>query len=77
MTSATTIAHQLCNSCAVAVAYGDMSGLDAEDTTTVLTFMEEHGYLVPADDTDPAGYWLCDCCGIDQLGEGRTFTHDA
>ena len=76
MTSATTIAYQLCNSCAVAVAYGDMSGLDTESTAEVVTFMADHGYLTPAEDIDPPGYWLCECCGIDQLGAGRTFTHD-
>ncbi|MFI8775377.1 hypothetical protein ACIGKQ_24965 [Gordonia sp. NPDC062954] len=75
MSIATTV-YQLCTSCAVAVAYGDMSGIDTDNATEVLAFMENHGYLVPADDIDPPGYWLCECCGLDQLGAGRIFTHD-
>ncbi|MFW0797633.1 hypothetical protein AAFP30_27775 [Gordonia sp. CPCC 205515] len=73
MTSATVF--QLCNSCAVAVAYGDMSGLDTENTAEVLAFMDHHGLLVVADDIDPPGSWLCECCGLDQLGAARTFAH--
>ena len=38
--------------------------------------MSDHGYLTQAEDIDPPGYWLCECCGIDQLGAGRTFTRD-
>lgn len=75
MSIATTI-YQLCASCAVAVAYGDMSGIDADNAAEVVAFMADHGYLVPADDIDPPGYWLCKCCGLDQLGAGRIFTHD-
>ena len=76
MTSATSTAYQLCTSCAVAVAYADMSALDTDSTAEVLAFMAETGYLVPADDTDPPGEWPCEACGIDQLGAGRTFIHD-
>ncbi|ASR05651.1 hypothetical protein [Gordonia rubripertincta] len=72
MTSATTV-YQLCNSCAVVNAYGDMSGIDTDNTREVWDFMENHGHLVPADETDPSGYWLCECCGLDQLGPGREF----
>ncbi|AZZ82434.1 MULTISPECIES: hypothetical protein [Gordonia] len=75
MNIATTV-YQLCTSCAVAVAYGDMSGLDTDNAAEVLAFMADHGYLVPADDIDPPGYWLCEACGLDQLGPGRIFTHD-
>ncbi len=75
MSIATTV-YQLCTSCAVAVANGDMSGLDTDNAAEVLAFMADHGYLVPADDIDPPGYWLCECCGLDQLGAGRTFIHD-
>ena len=73
--SIATIVYQACTSCAVVVANGDMSGLDTESTAEVVAFMENHGYLVPADDIDPPGYWLCECCGLDQLGAGRTFHH--
>ena len=55
MTSATTIAYQLCNSCAVAVAYGDMSGLDTESTAEVVAFMSDHGYLTQAEDIRRTG----------------------
>lgn len=53
-----------------------MSGIDTDNAAEVLAFMADHGYLVPADDIDPPGYWLCECCGLDQLGAGRIFTHD-
>ena len=76
MISATTTAYQLCTSCAVAVAYGDMTALDTESTAEVLAFMADHGYLVPAEDIDPPGEWPCEACGIDQLGAGRTFTNN-
>ena len=63
-----TVAYQLCTSCAVAVAYADMSALDTESTAQVLAFMAETGYLVPAEDIDPPGQWPCEACGVDQLG---------
>ncbi|MBD0862605.1 hypothetical protein IA539_15490 [Gordonia sp. zg691] len=75
MRIATTV-YQLCTSCAVAVAYGDMSGIDTDSSREVLAFMDDHGYLTLADDIDRPGYWLCECCGLDQLGAGRIFTHD-
>ena len=76
MSIATTV-YQLCTSCAVAVAYTDFTALDTEGTATVLAFMAETGYLVPAEDIDPPGYWLCECCGIDQLGAGRAVSNRA
>ena len=68
-----TVAYQLCNSCAVVNAYGDMTGVNPDNSREVLDFLEDRGLLVPADDIDPPGYWLCECCGLDQLGPGREF----
>ncbi|WP_338857912.1 hypothetical protein WDY80_24515 (plasmid) [Gordonia hongkongensis] len=72
MSSATTTAYQLCPGCAV--AYSDMKVIDTERSAEVVAFLAEAGYLVPAEDIDPPGYWLCECCGLDQLGADRTFT---
>lgn len=73
MASATTTAYQLCTSCAVAVAYTDLTALGTDSTARVLAVMAKTGYLVPADDIDPPGQWPCEGCGLDQLGPSRTF----
>ncbi|MCF3940701.1 hypothetical protein [Gordonia tangerina] len=75
MSNATTV-YQLCTGCALAVAYGDMSGLNTENTAEVVDFMADHGLLVPATD-DVHGRWLCECCGLGQLDPARTFTTTA
>ena len=74
MTSAAATVFHLCASCAVANAYGDMSALNTDNTAEVVAFMYDHGMLAIADDIDPPGVWLCECCGMDQLGAARTFT---
>ena len=56
MTSATTIAYQLCTSCAVVVANADNSALGTKSTAEVVAFMADHGYLTPAEDIDPPAH---------------------
>ena len=61
--------YSLCHSCTVGVVNGDMSHLEGQEPTELERFMERTGPLAMESQHDHGNYWLCDACGIDQLGE--------
>lgn len=72
----TTTRYALCQECATAVTNCDYSAFhDSSDSLAFLTaFVENAGLIVGVGEDNPAnGYWACDGCGYDQIGNGHIF----
>ena len=61
--------YQLCPSCSVAAANADTSHLAPEDERRVTAWLEAAGLIVHIGTGDEPGYWSCNCCGWEQIGD--------
>lgn len=71
------IAYHVCDSCSVVLANADDSGIDPDSFDTVTATIEAMGLVAHAGTHDHWGYWACDVCGWDQIGESQVFESTA
>ncbi|WP_139000205.1 hypothetical protein [Rhodococcus zopfii] len=67
------ISYHVCDSCSVVLANADDSGIDPDDFDTVIATIETMGLVAHAGSYDHGGYWSCDVCDWDQIGEAQVF----
>lgn len=72
----TATTHTLCQSCSVAYAYGDTTGLTDTTEEAFDAFAAVAGFLTATDNTVPQDS-TCDACSHDTNGIGHIFTPEA
>ncbi|MCB8914200.1 hypothetical protein [Rhodococcus rhodochrous] len=65
--------YHVCSSCSVVLVNADDSGVDPDDLNVVTATIEAMGLVAHAGTYDHWGYWTCEVCGWDQLGESNVF----
>lgn len=76
MTATTTNTIIVCDTCAPAIACGDLTGIHPEVVARVEAAIEIAGLAALLGPTDPGGYWQCDACWYDHIGTGTQFVTD-
>ena len=71
---------QVCDECAVVVSNDDWSAFDLLDKETANELiasiegsLETLGYLAYAGTGSQGGYWQCELCGYDQIGDANLY----
>ena len=69
----TAITYSICDTCAPAVVYGDVSGLDPSRADDVLGCIRVAGPLAYVGTTMPVAFWTCEFCGRATIGTLHNF----
>lgn len=69
----TSVIYTICDTCAHAVTYGDVSGVDPSVVDDVLGCIRVAGRLSYAGPTVREGFRLCEFCGTATNGTHHTF----
>lgn len=67
------ILYSICDTCAPAVVYGDVSGLDPSVVDVVVGCIRVAGHLDYAGTAASDGFWECEFCGSSTNGTRHTF----
>ena len=67
------MSYMICDDCAPAVAYGDMSGIYEDDAARVEANIELFGRVTPTGQDNTGGYWDCDACWGTCIGPHQVF----
>lgn len=69
----TAITYSVCDTCAPAVAYGDVSGLDPSVVDDVVESIRVAGRVAYVGTTVPVAFWTCEFCGKATAGTLHNF----